>query len=437
MAFWVCAMGFTSTARAANTTIILSEGLTPSMTQVVTTSQRFNSRTQVHDTITLKRAGLPSLTLRVSKVSNLGDENGTIEAIGTHGELMLLSYDGETVYGSLAGNGMRYSITSNASGVLEFTDQTHENFPDIDLGEDGVLPGDVSASRPGIELMEATARQQLEATAQAGASRSRIGMLILFSAEFGQGFSSPIARINQLLSFTNSSMQRSGIDVEFFLANARQVNFNNNAGVSTLLNQARNGGGPFSNVEQLRTQFGADMVAVLSFQPGFSANGVAFVNGSRPEFAFSVTRLSPGCCDSVFAHELGHNMGSGHERVSVNSEDSQPCTGGFTQFACGHGNTRSGPNTEWGTIMSRLNSRRVNNLYSNPGLSCLGEPCGVPAGQANSADNFATFNMSRLLVQNFRGNPVAPPPGPTTPSPRPRPDAITISPVVNLLLDDD
>jgi len=389
---------------------------------------------QVGDTISLPLSGDQITEFSVTNKKPMADGGNIISGSSKNGEHLLLTTDQDATYGSITGNGTRFAINTDAVLGIILVDQNHAEFPVIDLGEDGIIPKSRSANLSIIEQMAPAQIKALETMQQSSSGVSNIRMLILYSNEFASGFSSPLARINQALEFTNQSMQRSGIEVEFTLALAQVLNFDNSLGTSTLLSQAQNGTGAFSGINNLRNQVGADMVAVLSFQEGFSSNGVAFVNGDNPNFAFSSTRLSPNCCDSVFAHELGHNMGSSHERASVNPTASSPCTGGgFTSFSCGHGNESGNGGQGWGTIMSRLNSGVVNDVFSNPALNCLGEPCGVPEGSPNAADNFSSFNISRLLVANFRGDPVTPP---LTPPTQPTTNDTVIAPVINILLDE-
>lgn len=398
------------------------------------------------NTITISLPDRQLLELQVTKLkTNQGITS--LHASGNDGELLVLNYDNKASYGSLNGNGLRYNITSdkNSPNVssdgssLIFTNINHTDFPEIDLSEDALVPPTMDASKPIMEQLDSSQRAAIGlddelATSAQNISTSTIRMLILYSQEFGNGFSSPLARINQLIDFTNTSFQNSNIPITLELAEARQVNFNNNLSTNNTLDLVTNAQGSFSNVEQLRDQFAADMVAVLSFQPGFSSNGVAWINGSNPNFAFSSTRLSPGCCDSVFAHEIGHNLGSGHERNSVNPSNSA-CDFNFTGYSCGHGN-RNNTQGSWGTVMSRLNSNLVNHVFSNPSLSCLGEACGVPQGSSNSADNFASFNMSRLLVAQFRPDPAGTPDLPDSPNPG-TPSPSSVAPLMLLLLDEE
>lgn len=140
-------------------------------------------------------------------------------------------------------------------------------------------------------------------------------------------------------------------------------------------------------------------MAVLPFLSGGSVSGIAWVNGDLEQYAYSVTQFAVWGSDSVFAHELGHNLGSGHERISANLSQSSPCSGGYTGYSCGHGNGSEG------TIMSYLIDAAWNSVYSNPDLDCSGEPCGIPSVQSNSADNRTSFNITGPLIESFRVDP--------------------------------
>jgi len=373
--------------------------------------------------VTFENKQIRSFTLG-SGTSN-ADESMSFIGIDDDGVKLLLTVAEDAVYGSVSGVGMNYSISTDPSMGMLLINQSHSGFPEVNLEHDAMIPPTKNAKRSGLEQMSAAQKQALDQVRSKTSGESTITMLFIYSAEFAQGFNSPLARINDLLNFTNQSMRDSDINLQFTLALAQQVNFDNSLTTGTVLSQVTNGTGAFSNVAALRNQVGADMVAVLSFADGFSSNGVAWVNGDNPNFAFSSTRLSPRCCNSVFAHELGHNLGSGHERASVNSAAAGPCSSfNFTGYSCGHGNS----SRNWGTLMSRLNSNIVGNVFSNPLSSdCLGEPCGIPEGQAGAADNTRSFNISRLLIANFRDDP----------NPPSANGSAVLTPITNLLLESE
>jgi len=379
------------------------------------------------------------MTFTITNNAVESDGSHSISAKSASGLRLLVSADDSASYGSITGQNVNYTISTMAEYGVVLIDQKHRLFPEIDMSNDALVPPNMRSDLPGMQQMPPKIKAQLEHAIEFGSldktrsnvtDESNITMLVIYSSEFGQGFSSPIARINDLINFTNQSMSASDIKINFTLARAQQLNFDNSLTTLQVLTQVTDGIGAFASVPEIRDQVVADMVAVLSFQEGFSSNGVAWLNGGNADFAFSSTRLSPGCCNSVFAHEIGHNLGSGHETESVRLSSSSCSEFNFTGFSCGHGNASAG----WGTIMSRLNSEVAGNVFSNPLKECVGEPCGVPEGQIGAADNARSFNITRLLVENFRSDPA---PTATPDSPRPRSiDPSAIQAIISFLMDD-
>lgn len=364
-----------------------------------------------------------ALTLDVSQNKALRNGDNVLLANNGSGTNLVLTLGAKASFGKLFGKQTSYSIGYDQDTGAVLVDHTGVDAPTIELGNDGIVPDNIQPLN--------SEQGQISNLPQATAGTSRITLLAVYTPEFAAGFTAAETRINQAIAFTNQSMVLSNIDIEFELVHAEQLNFNNNDSNGNLLDLATNGQGSFSGVDALRDTHGADMVVVMRFQNSNSSSGIAWINGSNERFAYSVVQLSPNCCDSVFAHELGHNLGSGHERASVNSNASSPCDRNFTGFSCGHGNSAAG----WGTVMSRLNSAQVNHVFSNPNIDCLGAPCGVPEGQANAADNASSFSMSGPLIAAFREDVVTPEP-PVMPPSTPNGD-VPIPAIIPLLLEEE
>jgi len=310
-------------------------------------------------------------------------------------------------FASISHQSSRFSIGMDNDGRPAMFDQL--SFPDDDanLGDDMMMPADFLHQRLNMLTNQSRANQtrNLSTPSTVESEVSNIDVLVVYSSEFADVFSSPETRINQLIAFSNASFTNSGILINLRLAAAVEVGFDNNDSVSENLSNATNGTGSFTNLAALRNQHGADLVSVLNvnLENQFSANGIAWLNATNQRLAFSATRISANCCDSVFTHEIGHNLGSGHEYTIVNPNlpTSNQCGGGITGFSCGHGNFAN----SWGTIMTNYGisaKAAVNFVFSNLDVECVGSACGVAQGNANAADNRSSFNLTRLLVADFR-----------------------------------
>ena len=93
------------------------------------------------------------------------------------------------------------------------------------------------------------------------------------------------------------------------------------------------------------------------------------------------------CTDYTFVHELSHNMGSSHDRENASYQGRFPFSYGYNADG------------QYGTIMSY--SVAELGLFSNPGISCLDQPCGIGVEQENPADNALSLNNSVTSVAGF------------------------------------
>jgi hypothetical protein len=310
-------------------------------------------------------------------------------------EWLTITFGKQQVYASFGGKKSFYSIGWDQSSGTVLID-SKDALGSIDLGDDMVIPPpEYRSQRPASVTGRSTTGAMSEV--------ARIRVLGVYSDEFATGFPDPVSRINDAIAFTNAAYDRSGINIELELAYGYQLGFNNNSSTLPLLEQAQQGEGVFSDVETLRSKYYADMVAVLPYRASGGIAGIAYIGGRNRFIAYSVSQFAAwGGGNRIFAHEIGHNLGSGHERTSANPNQGSPCDNQYTfeDYACGHGN-RSLGNSGHGTIMSYMDDAPWNTVFSNPDLDCNGEPCGVPAGQTNQADNRRAFNESGPITEAF------------------------------------
>lgn len=351
---------------------------------------------------------LPSGDLVTASVkSHKKFDNGDVQIQASYGKEgnVILTMGKQVTFGSITSPIHNYSVSIDESRNPILVDNQTLPAGSTDLSDDIRIP---DALNTPIKQSSVISQEMTRLQAAAVSSgKTNIDILFVYSSEFKALFSEPETRINQLIAFSNMSFDSSGILINLRMAGVAEIAFANGDSNSNLLNAVTNSTGVFSVVPQMRDDTGADLVAVLGEAPRNSASGIAFILGgrNRDRWGFSFTRLSNRCCDTVFTHEIGHNLGSGHERPTVNPDANiSRCTGGFTGFSCGHGNTTT---NDWGTIMSNISSRAIIGFrFSNLDNTCVGEPCGIAEGLTESADNRTSLNMTRLIVAEFRDEPV-------------------------------
>ena len=136
-------------------------------------------------------------------------------------------------------------------------------------------------------------------------------------------------RINLAIAETNQAYVNSGINAELVLAKAHEdtsgyVADQGSSSMSPSLyhlththGHADDPGGQLDYVHALRTEVGADMVALITTGAGC---GIAWLSGNcdgcnpTADWMFSVTKYSCATGYYSFGHELGHNQGAHHDR---------------------------------------------------------------------------------------------------------------------------
>lgn len=157
-----------------------------------------------------------------------------------------------------------------------------------------------------------------------------------------------------------------------------------------------------------RDKLGADFVVMMS--PKASC-GIGYIS-VLAAYAYSI--VGPQCGPMTMAHELGHNMGLNHSRKQGN-------TGGY-RYAYGLGH---GVDYSFSTIMAYAHVYSTSRMgkFSNPNVSCNGQPCGIPAGKPGEADSALAINNVKAEIAAFKPTvssaPVSTSPAPVTTNPTP------------------
>ncbi|MBL8260204.1 MAG: hypothetical protein JNM60_10385, partial [Candidatus Competibacteraceae bacterium] len=321
-----------------------------------------------------------------------------------------------------------FLIESDAAGEWLVDPHAHGLIPAPLEGDDAKipLPAEVEKRLPKNRRGSFAAPSDNPLSAQAVAQAAdatpvTIDVMMLYTpglaSRLGGGLS---ARLDQLVALSNQAYRDSGIYINLRVVHREQVNYSDTTTNDAALDALTNGSDPaLAGVANLRNTKGADLVSLIRpFNHSASGGscGVAWIGGyggqpisNYANYGYSV--IGDGrdvngsgyyCLDLTFVHELGHNMGSLHDRAH-----SSGGTGAYP-YSFGYGVEGT-----FGTVMSYINPRI--GKFSNPAITCAGGiACGVSETAANSANNTLSLNNTRAAVAAFRSAQVVTPPAPTT-----------------------
>ena len=201
--------------------------------------------------------------------------------------------------------------------------------------------------------------------------------------------------INRLVELTNQAMIDSHVYIRINNVGMQAVEYPANVNFTTALVDIQSGvHESLINIDNLRYELGADVVSFVVASD--NSCGEAFGNSQIAGKAHQMYHvIGIGCLDSIFAHELGHNLGLGHSRRQEAGQ------GHTFDYALGHG-----INSSFATIMTYSHffnaSLETVMQYSNSENSCNGYPCGVGREkEGEGADAAYALNQIRFQAQDL------------------------------------
>ncbi len=224
---------------------------------------------------------------------------------------------------------------------------------------------------------------------------SFIDVLVVYTDDVRQASSNIASEIQLAIDETNQSYQNSAINQRVRLVHSQEVLYAEAGDMEADLDCITFIDGCLDQVHQLRDDYGADAVSFWVETGDYC--GIAWlmqtVSHDFEAYAFSV--VDRGCATGyyVFGHELGHTMGAHHDRANATEQGAYPYSYGYQD-----------PNQHWRTIMAYncpSGCPRVQ-YWSNPDVTYVGKPMGVPAGDPEAADNHRTLNNTASTVSAFR-----------------------------------
>jgi Metallo-peptidase family M12B Reprolysin-like len=276
------------------------------------------------------------------------------------------------------------------------------------------LPGTVSGVAATSAPKPSAAAAPKTATAP---TNTTIDVLVLYTDGFKARLGgAATTRVSSLVALANQAYKDSGVAITLRLVGTAQVPYTDLNSDTAALNDLTSGAGAFADVRSLRNEYGADLVTVLrplhtkarmtcglGWIGGYGGSPISWYAGSGYSVVGDGTDMDGRgyyCNDYSFAHELGHNMGSMHDRATVASQGGG--TGAYP-YAFGYGKQGA-----FGTVMSYISP--VIGKFSNPGLkTCANQACGISETDSrNAANNALSLNNTRDGVAGFYATTVAP-----------------------------
>lgn len=207
-------------------------------------------------------------------------------------------------------------------------------------------------------------------TSKTTATPTDLRILFFYDQAFLDDHPNVDARFQEFIDWTNDAFQMSGMQTTATLAASDFVdhNFGN---TQSALDDLRTRSGSFGAANDLQALHQADIISYVTGLPPSDACGRATLSSATPSISNTVHVLHDTCGSKTFAHEVGHNLGSGHDAAN-------DCAFAAFPFACGHSN---------GLDRSIMITGATDQFFSNPLLQCTSGPCGVPEGQPDAADN--------------------------------------------------
>lgn len=343
------------------------------------------------------------------------------EAIITFGE--------EAVFASIPqGRGKPPLNIRTQGGSLYAVQMDPSKVRSPNVGHNDMAVPEASTLREAVanQVLAAKAQVAQNAVAQAAAptAANTIDVAIGYTAGFRNKaqltHGSVTTALTYLLQIANQGLSNSEVNGYLRLVNAQEVSYTDSNTNQTALHELTGSNGTASvaipttliPIRTARDQYGADVaLLVRGFQqPEQQGCGIAWLIGANganvdpvqdARWGYGVVSFGDDtgtdgnsyyCAPESMIHEVGHLLGSAHDRANSTTPGRFPYSYGYKSTA---GN--------FYTIMAYGDQNQTPyRLFSNPNILTCGSTNPGPCGVANDADNARSLNQTIPVVAQFR-----------------------------------
>jgi hypothetical protein len=328
------------------------------------------------------------------KSHKIGIKTSTWIGMDPAGELtLLLTLGGDHFFGKVISQQQEIIFQPRGDGAAVVSKLVDRRFEVPLVGDEMIPPQSPEAPYGASDLAD---------------DGTRIDIMVLYTVGMANAYtgSQIDTRIQYLIDQANLALSNSQITTQLNLVHSQMVNYpDDSAGdMNAALDDLTDNVGVFSNLEALRTLYGADQVTLLRRFVDEGC-GLAWLlqQSGDPAYAYSVVHDGSKtdnsgvfCSELTFIHELGHNLGCQHDRANASSIPIYPYSYGYQD-----------PDRVFRTVMAYdcvyPGCPRIP-YFSNPDLTYLGRPVGIPEGDPKAADNARTINSTRAAMAAYRAS---------------------------------
>ncbi len=232
---------------------------------------------------------------------------------------------------------------------------------------------------------------------------TRIDILIVYTPAvkaFYGGENGVVAHVLATFEGSNAALENSDIPMIWNVVGIEEVDYVESpvSFAFDLDNLQDTTSGELDDIHAMRDAYGADLVCLFRRGTVGGVSGLAYrLNGNSPQqnFGFSVVADETALNTFSFAHEIGHNLSSGHHRGDA--------SGGNPELNTSFGYRFTGTDgIAYRTIMAAgLDFVRIPN-FSNPDVFFAGVATGLPGSDPQAANNATSFQSVGGQIENFR-----------------------------------
>jgi hypothetical protein len=311
---------------------------------------------------------------------------------GNEGDSVILTLKGNTISGFIQYGFESYRIGASSAAGNRLYMLDLQLLPPEDVG--GVPDGSGGATQP--QTTEALADNTIE------------DLLVVYnqaacdsadSGNPGNDCSQLEADIVTAVADINAAYAASLINITLNLAGTHKTNYTGTGASATLSALRSTSDGIMDEVHTVRDSLGADIVSMIYNGEGC---GIGYLSSSASS-AFNVTDEPCVVGNRTMAHEIGHNQGAHHDRVTASAGTSSAYNYGYRR--CSDGSVDDFGSPYYRTVLSySCSSAPRVGRFSNPNVNYNGVPQGVDPdlNPTKGAHNARRLNETASYVAGFR-----------------------------------